>query len=365
MLLYKRISTPKILTLLLIVSALASSALAGDAIKASVRIPAGEPTPLVAVNGSGYTPGTYAIGTIRLVYTVVASAFQTGDFATFTLEMENIAGEKGGKATVYPVTLNLDQTGSSNLTLTPDTPSFSVTGSHWSDSTDVKILIPGGVPNDDGTTLTGNLQLETDPSGAHLGTVTTVQVQIRLVHPSGACLRTYNFVTDASLSALKDPITVKVNDNKGVITSTNPGQLSENVIVVNACSDAQTFDLKTELDAAFLTHPNGNPGNAVFTFVTLGATAPSSSTVASFTSESGVSHGQALCLPAITLQPNNTLLATVHMGINTDTPPSVLTSSGVFQFQSSVMEPSATCGNGDLNTLASPNPVTASLPYLK
>jgi hypothetical protein len=348
------------LTLLFAAAFLVSTALAGDAIKASVE-PAADPAPLVTANGAGYTPGTYAIGTVRLVYTVIANAFTPGDFATFTLNLENTAGYSGGNATGYPVTLSLVQTGSTNLTLTPATATFAVGNSSWQDSTTVKISIPAGVPNDDGTVLVGNLQLRTSPPGNHLDTVTSVQVHIRLVYPAlGQCLRTYNFVTDESLAALTPPVTVNVK--QGSIKSTQPGQFSNDVLVVNACSEAQTFDLGVGLDAAFQTHPSGNPGNAVFTFVTAGTAVPTVTTIGSYAPGDGTPQHQSLCLPALTVQPNQTLLTTVHMGIDTQTPPLALPANA-FQFQATLSAPAAVCGAGSLYQQASPNPVSTILPY--
>jgi hypothetical protein len=356
---YNTCST-RFLFLLPLTLALAVPALAGDAIKASVEPIS--PSPVVTVNGSGYTPGTYAIGTIQLFYTVVDTHFTPGTFATFTLKLEDTTNYKSGQNTSYPVTLNLDQTGSKNLLLLPAQPSFRVTDATWSGSTVVTIAIPPDVPDADGTELVGNLQLETDPPGSHLDTVTTVQVHVRLVHPAGACLRTYDFITDENLAALAAPLAVNVKN--GEIKSTNPGQLSDNVFVVNACSEPESFDLRILLDAAFKTNPSSNPGNAVFTYVTVGTTAPLVSTVASFKAGTETKYGQALCLPAITLEPNQTLLATVHMALNKAVAPCALpTGPSQFSFSAEVRLPGTTCGADALSSLATSNPVEATLTY--
>ena len=60
---------------------------AKDAIRGGVTIPAGEPVPIITENGSGYTPGTYAVGTIVLDYTIIAPAFPIGPYATFQLNL--------------------------------------------------------------------------------------------------------------------------------------------------------------------------------------------------------------------------------------------------------------------------------------
>ncbi len=353
----------RILGLLFTAFVLASTAVAGDAIKASVEAPTTTPTPVVMVNGAGYTPGTYAIGTIRLVYTVIGYAFTTGEFATFQLGLENTSGYKGGAATIYPVDLNLEQVGS-GLVLTPETATFSIESVNWRASTSVKISIPPGVSNDDGTVLVGNLQLSTSPPGNHLDTVTTVQVQIKLAYPSSSCLRMYDFVTAEDLTALTGPISVNVSKDGSKIRSTQPGQLSDNVLVVNTCAQAQAFDLKVELDPAFQVHPNGNPGNAVFTFVTEGAAAPTAATIQSLAPTPGTAQAQALCLPAILLEPQETLLETVHMAIDTSVNPSLLTPDA-FQFTAGlyVASPGTACGAGAPNPLASPNPVSVALAY--
>jgi hypothetical protein len=312
----------------------------------------------VTLNGTGYTPGTYAIGTARLEYTVIAPVFPTGVFATFQLNMEKY--HVNGQDVVYPVTLNLRQTGSKNLVLSADPATFQVTAGAWQDTSTVTISIPPGVPSEDGTTLEGSLQMETDPQGSKLGTVTSVQVKIKLVHPSSNCLRTYHFVTDQELESFTAPLEIIVNN--GSIRSTNPGQLSDDVFVSNTCPVSETFDLKIELDRAFKTNPNGNPGNAVTTFVTEGTPAPTVNTVALFASGVTTPRHQDLCLAGITMQPNQTLLATVHMALDKNVAPSALPAGG-FQFSASFLAPgAAACGGAPL-TLAEPNPATATLSY--
>jgi hypothetical protein len=292
--------------------AMAEPAAANDAVKASVTIPAGQPAPiLIKSNGTGLTPGTYAIGTIQLYYTIQAFEFPVGPFATFNLGMA-IAQGKSNPATLYAVPLTLRQAGS-EITLTPAMSAFSVTSAAWTGSTLVTISIPTGVSNADGTELTGNLQIEA-PGSNHLDTVTTIQVHITLVHPT-ACIKLYNFITDKEFIPLAAPIEVNTRKKDNTVTATNPGQFSDNVLVVNTCSAPQTFDVQVSLDPWFGTNPSGNPGNAVFAFSTEGELDPATFNIAAF--GTGTPKGQSLSLTNVTVAGGGMFLLTVHMGIKT------------------------------------------------
>ena len=353
----------------LLVLALSFSTLASakDAIKASVA-PLGSPTPILQVNGNPYSAGTYAVGTIQLFYTVNAYQFTAGDFASFRLDMQDI-NMGANPATSYPVTLNLTQTGSANLVLTPVPASFSVTGVGWTGSSTVTISIPSFVPstpslNVDGTDLVGNLQLVTSPQGAHLDTVTTVQVHIKLVHPT-ACLRVFDFITDEEFNAILTSTVVNVN-NKGKVNSTIPGQFSDNILVANTCSTSQSFDLLIGLDSSFDTNPHGNPGNATFTYLKTGYVDPSSFSISAF--GSGTPQGERLCLASIVVPGGDTFLATVHMGIIRGMLASALPSSGTFTFRAELDVAGSTSGctnpsAGALNSMATPNPASATLTF--
>jgi len=59
------------------------TAWAKDAVVASVTIPADGPQAIVVENGTTQSQGTYAIGTIHVLYTFVGFEFPTGDFAVF------------------------------------------------------------------------------------------------------------------------------------------------------------------------------------------------------------------------------------------------------------------------------------------
>lgn len=289
---------------------LAATARANDAIQATVT-PNTPPTPIVMNNGTGLTPGTYAIGTIQLFYTVQGVQFPTGQFATFDLGLTVAAG-KPNPPTQYSVPLSLHQVGS-GLILTPAISSFSVTSAAWSDHTTVTISIPPGVPSADGTELVGNLQISA-PGNDHLDTVTTVQVHIKLVYPT-ACLKLYNFITDEAFTQIVTSTNVNVNNQKGKVTATTPfGQLSDNVLVVNTCAMPQSFDVRAALDPWFGTNPSGNPGNAVFTFMTAGELDPSTFNIAAF--GTGTKQGQLLQLTNVTLPAGDMFLMTIHMSIN-------------------------------------------------
>jgi hypothetical protein len=332
---------------------------ASDAVMGSVTIPAGQPEPIVVENGTTQSQGTYAIGTIQLLYTVEAMEFPVGDFAVFNLGLAIQASTKG-QPTVYPVNvLSLNQTGSSSLVLDPATDSFSVGSAAWTTETPVTVRIPAGVPNDDGTTLVGNLQIVA-PGGSHLDTVTTVQVKIKLVHPT-ACLKLYDFVTDVDLTTVYSDIQVNVN-RRGNVTSTNPGQLSNNVLVVNTCASPETFDARVVLDPYFSTNPSNNPGNAVFTFFSSSEVDPDTALAASWST--GAGQGQNLCLPGVTLPAHSSWLAAVKMSFNAGISSSSLASPGTFAFSGTLLDPATTGCSGAVNGAVTPaNPATATVGY--
>lgn len=339
----------------------AGTAFAKDGLQASVSIPAGEPVPVMTENGSGYTPGTYAIGDMHLDYTYVGMTFPTGPFATFTLNM-GVYGIAKGQATSYPVTLNLTDIGSPNVTLSPASSPLQVSGLNWTASVPVTISIPSFVAlepslNADGTVLVGNFKLD---AGNELKTVTNVQVKITLVHPT-SCLKVYNFITDADLTNIITSTEVGVNRH-GKVTSTNPyGSLSANLMVVNTCSTTETFDARAWLDPAFLTQPNNNPGNAVYTFATGGEIDPSTFNITSF--GLGTGQGQNLCLQNVSLSAGSTFLVTVHMSINKDLTSTSLPAGGTFSgFGAGLYTAGYTC-SGEPLSYATPNPVTAPLAF--
>jgi len=343
---------------------IASGTAFADAIQAGVTIPAGQPVPVITENGSGYTPGSYGVGTIHLDYATIGMTFPTGTFATFQLNMKDFSTNPSGKV-AYPASLALQQIGSNNLVLTPSVPPQPVAGLGWSDSVVVTIEIPTFVAadpalNEDGDELVAKLQISADDS--HLKTPTDIMVKIKLVHPHpSACLKVYDFITDASLAETITSTEVNVNP-KGKVTSTNPyGSLSHNVMVVNTCVTNESFDLRVSLDSWFSTQPNNNPGNAVFTFTTAGEVDPSTFNIASF--GTGTPQGQKLCLQNVTVPTGSTFLATVHMNINNGSLANGLPVPNVFKdFGSSLTIAASSC-TGGLVLNATPNPASAPLKF--
>jgi hypothetical protein len=353
------------LALLAAILGLTASAWAKDAINASVSQPFTGQTPAIAVNGNPYSPGTFAIGTIQLFYTVTAYQFTGGPFASFRLNLQDVQMSTSGPATAYPATLNLNQIGSQNLILTPVPSSFAVTGPGWSSASTVGIAIASSVPlnpslNADGTDLVANLQLAVSPQGSHVDTPTNVQVHIRLVHPT-SCLKLYDFVTSQDMLNAISSLQVELFTNPakaGKVKGTKPyGQMSDNVLVVNTCEAAQTFDLGLSPDPSFGATPNPH-GNSIFTFTKVGSTDPATFNIADF--GTGTAQGSGYCLGSLTLSGGNSLLATLHMSIK-EVDGSSLPASSIFDFAASLR----TAGSGCTGSLvvATPNPASQAVPF--
>src|SRR6266536_548076 len=327
------------------------SAFAGDDIQSSVTNVS--PSAIVTPNGQGgVSPGQ-----IEILYTVVANQFTAGDFGSFTLNLQDVQTNTKGQFPSYPATLSLVQNGSTNMTLTPAASSFSVTGVGWVGSTVVSVYIPQSVVDDraDGTTLVGNLNAQ---ASDHLGTNTTVQVKIKLSVPKAStCLNVYHFATDQDFTQLLNSVQVNVN-KKGNIVATNPGQLSDNTLVVNTCGTTENFDVKVLLAPGWQTNPNNNPGNAVFTYNTTGEIDETSFLIASF--GLGTPQGQNLCIPNVSVASGDTFLMTVHMGIISA--PSQLGTTGTFSYTGGLYTANSSCG-GALDPLAAPNPDPYTLSY--
>ena len=325
-----------------------SSAAAGDDVQVTVTS-VGSPAPTLKINGNATTQGT-----IQLYYTVTDFAFPIGPFAQFAIDMKDVhlSGQNNAR---YPATLTLEQNGSENVQLTPDQSSFSITGLGWTASTTVQIDIPAGVPNADFTELVGNLNLSV-PGPNHVGTPTTIQVHILLVHPT-ACVKVYNFVTDADFNDILT--SADVNINRGSVKSSQPGQFADNVLIANTCSVAESFDVQIALDTRFETNPKNNPGNAVFTYATSGEVDPSTFAILSF--GTGQGQGQNLCLQNVTVPPHTSFLASVHSQVIKGMDAATLGSSP-FSFGAALRTAGTNC-TGSLDTIASPNPVSTTLPF--
>lgn len=341
----------------------AARADAKDAVQAGVSIPAGEATPLMAENGNGYTPGTYAVGTIILNYTYVGTSFPAGAFSSFDLNLK-VYDVSTKNDPSYPVSLNLEDIGSKHLSLVAMQSPVSMTGINWNHTERIAIVIPSEVAASpefaaDGSQLVGHLRLTT-PGGSGVDTVTDVLVKITLVHPAGPCIRLYNFITDTSYGTTLTSTEVNVN-TRGKVTSTNPfGALSNNAMVVNTCATDITFDIRMALDSSFSTQPSNNPGNAVRTFSTAEALDPTSFDIAAF--GTGTVQGQKLCLQNITVPAGHSFLDAVHMAINNGMMVTDLPADAAFDFSATVYLPGAACG-GSLLPEAGTASATVALPF--
>jgi hypothetical protein len=231
--------------------ALGGAAWAKDAVMAAVT--AETPSnPIIVRNGTEYSQGTYAIGTIQLFYTVPAYQFSAGYFGSFYLGM-SIKEGKGNPATNYPVGVSLQQTGSANLELVPQTNYYEIGSAAWTGGTSVHIYIPAAVANNpafqvDGAELVGNLQMVA-PGGSHLDTVTTVQVHLILAHPT-ACLKSYSFITNNENTAEVELIQVSKNRNNQKVSS-NPQNPHYINVVANICEVTQCMDARFTLNGDF------------------------------------------------------------------------------------------------------------------
>jgi hypothetical protein len=341
------------------VSALAAgTAWAKDSMDVTVTNATG--APVIVNNGQ-------AVGTIQLFYTVNANAFTLGQFATFDLNW--ITSEGSGKATEYGTgqafTLIQDQQGG-YVDLVPSPDAFTLTATGQSGTSHVTIYITtdkaGHLPStDDGTDLVGNLKLD---AGSKVGTVTNIQVHIRLVHPT-ACLKVYNFVTDQDFNlGILNTSSLKVPTNgakAGKVVSSQPGQFSDNVLIANTCATAHSFDLRIGLDASFSTNPSDNPGNAVVTYTAAGEF--DTTTFSTLTTADGTAKGQNLCLQNVTVPAGTSFLATVHSKVRNDWPQTSLPADGSFDFAASVYQNVNAGCTGSVHSDATPNPATFTLPF--
>lgn len=332
------------------------SAAAKDAVKVTVSNATG--SPVIVKNGE-------ATGTIQLFYTVNAAQFTQGAFATFDLNWMTVLG--GGKATNYGAGITFDlqqdqQGGFVDLSPSPDT--FLLTAVGQSGVSTITVFIAtdkdGNPPsNADGTDLVGNMKLE---AGSGVGTVSNIQVHIRLVHPSSSqCLRAYDFVTDQDFNlGILSTTSLNVPDHGAHINqvvSSNPGQFSDNVLIANTCGTDQSFDLGIRLDPGF--SPNG--ANAVFTFTEAGEFDTSNYSV--IQSGTGTPRGQILCLQNLTVPAGSSFLATVHSKVADNLPKASLPSDGTFDFAATLFQNVNSACTGATHPLASPNPATFTLPF--
>ena len=325
----------------------AGNAWAKDSMAVSVSNATG--SPVIVNNGQ-------AVGTIQVFYTVNASAFSIGEFASFDVNWVTSAGS--GRATDYSggitFTLSQDQQGG-YVDLLPSPNTFALTTTGQNGVSRITVYISpdkdGNLPPTvDGTDLVGNLKLD---AGSKVGTVTNIQVHIRLVHPTD-CLKVYNFVTDQDFNlGILDSTSLNVPKNgakAGKVTSSQPGQFSDNVLVVNTCGSDQSFDLRIGLDSSFTT----NGANAVKTYNAAGEF--DSSNFNTILSGTGTPKGQSLCLQNVTVAAGTSFLATAHSKITDNWPQTSLPADGTFDFAASLYEQVNASCSGSLHSLASPNP---------
>ena len=257
--------------------ALAGTTFAKDSVVAS--IPLGGAPGAIGIDASGnpLSPGTYAVGTLKLHYSDVASTWTAGFFTNFTLHIAVQTG-KPKPPTVYPANLQFWQAGSGlGLTVTACTnlvdASFSNSTLTLNDSSaqadcTVQVSIPPQDPsmNFDGAELVGNLQMSTDP-GTHLDTVTTIQVHIMLVIPN-ACLKLYNVITDNGVTYVVDTYQIGAKSNPsgqaGNVQTKSPNNPSDLVYIVNTCAESYPVDIGVNLQSHFA--PSPSTGNNLFFF---------------------------------------------------------------------------------------------------
>jgi hypothetical protein len=352
------------------ICAVAASVWAKDAVVSAVSTPLSPPNPIIIQNGTQYSQGTYAIGTIQLFYTVQAYQFPAGNFGYFTLDL-SIQGGKNTPTTNYPVALSLKQTGSANLDLDPVTDSFNVDNVNWHSSTRVNINIPASVASNpsfqvDGSELVANLQMAT-PSGSHLDTGTTIQIHLILAHPTD-CLKAYSFITNNDNTAQVDPIQVSKQSNNQKVSS-NPQNPHYIVVMTNTCSVAQCVDARFGLNSNFQL----KGAQAVKTFSS-NSLIDTFSGVSSFFSASPVAdpHGTSMCLTApasalcgsagIPVLGGDSFLIKADINIRSDAsfpPPAKYTG-----FDTNLLDGGSTNNctvPGNLNSVADPNPISSEL----
>jgi len=314
-----------------------SAASAGEDVRSAVTIPAGQPAAIITATGQPLAQGSYAVGVIRLDYTYVGFSFQPGPFATFDLGFDLVA--KGGSPTRYPALLNLVQSGQPAVVLTPTPGSFDVTGPAWTGGSTVLVSVSAEAAADpanqvDGATITGNVQLATN-SGSRLGTVTSIQVKIHMVHPT-ACVKQYTFLSNRELTAGDvSALTISygtrgANVDKLMNMSPIPkSSVADLVLLVNTCSEDVTVDLRVTPDSRF-TFPSGN-GNTTFLFSTTGELAPGVISLGTLTA--GPVYKQVLDIEGLTVAAGESVLVVVHLVLDdTLTRPTI--GSSPFHFES-------------------------------
>ncbi len=293
---------------------------AKDAIKATV---AEDPPGLtVDENGHGLTPGTYAIGTLKVFQIVNDDTWPT-TLGTVRVCFDVEEG-KPSPATKYPVPIRLRQAGG-DLILAPAPATFYVNNSSWADCSDIAVSVPQSIIddpdfNEDGTQLLANLQIEPTLPGKHLDTVTTIKIYATLIHPTASCLQTVAFPSnqglDYDLSTSTSNIAVDYKNpqgGSGFLVTVNPSQMRYNVLVLNSCVEQKTFDLALAVDSAFSVPTIGQPVKTYHFTNIVNGLGDFPSTLPSATPKGTVF----ACVPGLSVDPNHTLYTTVDIGLKT------------------------------------------------
>jgi hypothetical protein len=354
-----KLMTHSIGLLVLTLAMASTAAFANDQITSTVT-PVSGPTPIIQTNG-------VASGTIRLNYTVVGASIPCGTFATFDLGLQASAGTNIKTAASYPVELDLAQSGNGTaVQLSPSPDMLSVSDSGWSGTSTVTVTVDctSIAAPFDGQTIDGQLNESTTPSGAHLDTISTIQVHITLAIPNAtACLKLYSFETEQDSSTLLSSVMVN-EKNTGSVTATNPGTISVDGLVVNTCPISETFDMGIGGIGGnnnWQTIPLNNPGNATCSYNESGEV---DDPATSFTlPSSGTPQAQALCLPNVTVLAGHSYLVTVHSSIAS--PLNLPTTPGTFPFSATLYTPATLGCSGNLlpNVVGPSNPATSNLSY--
>ncbi len=356
-----------ILGFVLMLAATASAALANDSIISGVSIPSNQPIPIVQENGS-------AKGTIQLYYKAIGSNFPCGEFAQFSLDLtgQQSTNKQGGS---YPAYLKLQQIGNgSAVKLTADPSSWTVPGYDWEGSSTIRIFIDcSQIPSNplDGAEIVGNLNesatiSEIDNRSAHIDTITNIQVHITLSHPT-TCLKLYSFESyqdPEGTNQAGDLLTsIGVTSSNGNVRSTDPGQVSVDAMVINICTTPQSFDLGIGLDPLFETNPNGNSGNATFTYRTYGNFEPQTYTLSTF--GAGSPEGEILCLGNVTLGAGEAYLVRVHSALQKKLLVSDLPQDFSFDFGATLFVAATECKGAllDASLVTPANPAESHLAF--
>jgi hypothetical protein len=353
---------------------LPSPAAAKDAVSAMVTnpLPASNWAALMAdgnpiVNGNPDSPGTFAVGTIQLFYAADISELSSLDISfDLALGIKPSSTSKG-QSTIYPATVEVAPVGSTHFLVDPNPYSWEFVGSdskYWPAAQTFNLTLTNLDNVQVGDDLVANLRIGVTDNGHFLDTPTSVQIHVLVMDPPTACIQVFNFLTDLDFTTVLTGIDVNVSNSKKngpEIKSTNPGQLSNNILVVSQCAEPQTFDLQITLDSHFEVQGH----NAVATYLAGGYTDPSQFDISFF--GNSTKQGQNLLLTGITLPPNSSFLATVHIGIISGGSTALLPVTGIFDgFVGELLVPGSNLTSLAPFipfTMADPNPAMAELGF--